>query len=120
MGSSYSDARAEDDNSGACSPPIKKYGNCSQSLLKEIVRGVGTFVYYFQPDWNQKNMAWVSKDGTRPQIAKRSRTARKILCTIFFDTRGVVTQIPTPVGQSVTGNFYVTSMLPNVVEHYKE
>ena len=75
---------------------------------------------YFQPDWNQKNMAWVSKDCTKSQIAKRARAVTKVLYTIFFDTRGAVTQIPTPVGQSVTCNFYLTSVLPKVVEHYKE
>ena len=65
-------------------------------------------------------MAWVSKDGTRPQIAKRARTMRMFSTLFFVDTRGLVTQILTPVGQSVTGNFYITSVLPNIVEHYKE
>ena len=56
---------------------VKKYGNCNQRLLKEIVTGDETFVYYFQPDRKQKNMAWVSKDSTRPQIAKKSKDNEK-------------------------------------------
>ncbi|KAI6646924.1 Transposase [Oopsacas minuta] len=40
--------------------------------------------------------------------------------TIFFDAHGPVCQICTPKGQTVTGHFYATVVLPEIEKHYIE
>ena len=88
-------------------PLLKRYKHSKPRQVSEIVTDDEKSMYSFQPTQNERNMTWVSKDGTRPQIAKRYKTITKVLYTIFFDTRNVVAQVPTASGQSVTGNYYV-------------
>ena len=48
---------------------IEKYDKCDPRRLEEIVTGVETWIYHFQPDSKAKNNVWVSSEGDRPGIA---------------------------------------------------
>ena len=62
-------------------------------------------------------------DRSRNSPSKKSRPDRigwKVLYTIFFDAHGLVAQIRLPKGQRVTGEYYATTCLAAVEQHYKE
>ena len=54
-----------------------------------------------------QNRAWVPKGENSPQIAKRNRSRKKVLCTIFFYSSGSVLHRTTWRGEeSSTGKYY--------------
>ena len=90
---------------------IEKYYKCDPHRLEEIVTGEETWMYHFQPNSKAKNKVWVSSEGNRPVIARHCRTSNRMLCAIFFDSKGPVLHIPVPKGSFVTGKFYRESVL---------
>ena len=99
---------------------IEKYYKCDPRRLEEIVTGDETWIYHFQPDSKTKNKVWVSSEGDRPVIVRRCKTSNRMLCAIFFDSKGPVLQIPVPKGSSVTGRFYRESVLTQLVDFYQK
>ena len=95
---------------------IEKYDKCDPRRLEEIVTGDETWIYHFQPDSKAKNKVWVSFEGNRPVIAGHCKTSNRMLYVIFFDSKGPVLQIPVPKGNSVTGKFYIESVLTQLVD----
>jgi len=61
---------------------------------------------------------WIGEDDERPKIARRSRTARRVMYALFFYSDGIVAHIPVPEHTSVTGTFYKNTVLSEVVRHY--
>ena len=94
---------------------IEKYDKCDPRRLEEIVTGDETWIYHFQPNSKAKNKVWVSSEGDRPVIARRSKTSNRMLYAIFFDSKGPVLYIPVPKGSSVTGEFYRESVFLNLL-----
>ena len=88
--------------------------------MEEIVTDDETWIYNFQPDSKAKNKVWVSSEGNRPVIARSCKTSNCMLYAIFFDSKGPVLQIPVPKGSSVTGRFYIESVLAQLVDFYQK
>ena len=61
---------------------------------------------------------WIGEDDERPKIARRSRTVRRVMYALFFDSDGIVARVPVPEHTSVTGTFYKNNVLSEVVRHY--
>ena len=61
---------------------------------------------------------WIGENGARPKIARRSRSVKHVLYTLFFDARGIVARIPVPEHKTVIGIYYAEQVLPVVVNHY--
>ncbi|MCU7801502.1 MAG: transposase [gamma proteobacterium symbiont of Lucinoma myriamae] len=99
---------------------LQKYKNCSNKRICELLTGDETWVFYFEPQRRVDNKQWMRKGQERPIIAKRSRSAKKVLYSIFFNSSGPVVQIPTPNGRSITGNFYKNSVLKKVKQVYEK
>ena len=73
-----------------------------------------------KPDSKAKNKVWLSFEGDRPVIFRRSKTSNCMLYAIFFDSKGPVLQIPVPKGSSVTGKFFRESVLTQLVDFYQK
>ena len=71
---------------------IYKYGDPRR--LDEIVTGDETWVYMYEPPRKSPNKAWVRKSQDPPQIVVKSRSQKKVLYTVFFNTEGIVLQKP--------------------------
>ena len=99
---------------------IEKYDKCDPRHLEEKVTGDDTWIYHFQPDSKAKNKVWVSSEGDRPVIARPCKTSNRMLYAIFFDSKGLVIQIPVPKGSSVTEKFYRESILTQLVDLYQK
>ena len=55
-----------------------------------------------------------------PYIAKRTRSSKKMLYAIFFNSSGPVVQVPCPSGHTFTGRFYKNSVLKKVKEFFNK
>ena len=56
----------------------------------------------------------------RPSIAKRTRSSKKMLCAIFFNSSGSVVQVPCPSGHTINCRFYMNSVQKKVIEFYNK
>lgn len=89
------------------------------SQWKQIVTGDESWFSFFEPKRKQQNKVWVSKDAPHPTVIKKTRSANKVLYTIFVSQSGVVLQLPTPEGSTINGRYYADNVLPQVLEKYR-
>ena len=97
---------------------LEKYEHCDERRLSEICTGDETWIRYSEPPRKQQNKVWVAKGSAPPGLSRPDRWAPKVMYTIFFDAYGPVCQICAPKGQTITGNFYATIVLPEIQKHY--
>ena len=74
----------------------------------------------FEPQRRADNKQWKRKDQIRPCIAKRTVSSKKMLYAIIFNLSGPVVQVPCPSCHTVTGRFYMNSVLKKVKESYNK
>ena len=73
---------------------LQIYDRCDDKRLCEIVTGDETCISFFEPEGKENNKVWTGENGARPQIARRSRSVKRVLYALFFDARGIVARIP--------------------------
>ena len=96
---------------------LQIYDGCDDKCLCEIVTGDETWISFFEPEAKANNKVWIGENGARPQIARRSRSVKRVIYALFFDARGIVAKIPVPEHKTVTGICYDEQVLPVVVNH---
>jgi len=97
---------------------LSRFKDKEERRLREIVTGDETWLYFFEPSNKENNKMWIGEVDERPKIARRSRTVRRVMYALFFDSDGRVARIPVPEHTSVTGTFYKNNVLSAVVRHY--
>ena len=58
--------------------------------LSWVVTFDEAWFHLHEPNTKMENMQWLPKGADRPQVAKRSKSARKVMMIPFFDRRGLV------------------------------
>ena len=96
------------------------YDGCDERRLFEVVTGDETWISFFEPEGKENNKVWIGENGARPQIARRSKSVKRIMYALFFDARGIVARVPVPEHKTVTGIVYAEKILPAVIKHYME
>ena len=66
------------------------------------------------------NKVWLPKFGDSPQIARRCRPEKKVLCTIYLDSKGIVLQKPRMAKKSITREYYRDCVLSELNKYYKK
>ncbi|KAI6651357.1 Transposase [Oopsacas minuta] len=99
---------------------LEKYDQCDERRLFEICTGDETWIRYSEPTRKEQNKLWIVKGSSPPALPRPDHWATKVMYTIFFDAHGPVCRICTPKGQTVTGHFYATVVLPGIEKHYIE
>ena len=89
---------------------------CNSRVISNLLIGDVTWVHMFEPQRTADNKQWKRKDQKRPCIAKRTISSKKMLYAIFFNSSGLVVQVPCPFGHTVTGRFYKNYVLKKVKE----
>ena len=78
---------------------LKTYKGCSR-VISNLLTGDETWEHIFEPQRRADNKQWKRKDQTRPCIAKRTISSKKMLYAIFFNSSGPVVQVPCPFGHT--------------------
>ena len=68
--------------------------------------GDETWLYFFEPENKLNNKMWVGENNECPIVARRSRSVRRVMYTLFFDSNGIVARVTVPENCSVTETFY--------------
>ena len=74
---------------------------------------------FFQSDNKLNNKMWVGENNERPVIALRSRSVRRVMYALFFDSDGIVARVSVLENCNVTGTFYRDFVLSAIVNHYQ-
>ena len=88
---------------------LKTYKGCNSRVISNLLTGDETWVHMFELQRRADNKQWKRKDQKHPCIANRTISSKKMLYAIFFNSSGVVVQVPCPSGYTVTGQFYKNS-----------
>ena len=94
---------------------LSKYENSDPRRLSEIATGDETWMHFYEPMRKADNKAWRPKGGKPLKIARRSKSTTKVMYTVFFNSKGVLAQIPCKKNQSVNSVFYTQKVLPEVI-----
>ena len=97
---------------------LSRFKNRDSRCLREVVTGNETWLYFFDPDNKLNNKMWVGENNERPVVARRSRSVRRVMYALFFDSDGIVARVSVQENCSVTGTFYRDFVL-SVVNHYQ-
>lgn len=82
----------------------------------EILSGDETWIYSFDPETKQQSAQWVSSDSAPPQKFRRERSVAKQMVAVFVARTGHMATIPLEQQRTVTGQWYATQCLPQVLE----
>ena len=85
---------------------LSRFKNQDSRRLREVVTGDETWLYCFEPDNKLKNKMWVGENNDRPVVACWSRSVRRVMYALFFDSDGIVALVSVPENCSVRETFY--------------
>ncbi|GFQ92464.1 HTH_48 domain-containing protein [Trichonephila clavata] len=69
---------------------LERYHNEGEDFLDQIVTGDETWVAYVTPESKQQSMEWRHSSSPKRVKFKQTISARKIMCTIFWDRKGAI------------------------------
>ena len=99
---------------------LSRFKNRDSRRLREVAIGDETWLYFFfEPDNKLNNKMWVGENNERPVVARRSRSVRRVMYALFFDSDEIVAHVSVPENCSVTGTFYRDFVLSAVVNHHQ-
>ena len=90
-------------------PPLMKVPDRSvQDLLRQIVTVGESWVHHYDPESKQQSKEYRHKTSPSPKKFKVFSSARKVLLTIFWDSKGVVHTEFSEQGNTVNSTKYVS------------
>ena len=75
-------------------------------MIVSYIAGDDTWVYLYEPKRKVDNRIWALKHAKRPSIAKRTLTAKNVLCTVFFRNSGQLMQSAVPKATTPQSKYY--------------
>ncbi|GFQ79338.1 HTH_48 domain-containing protein [Trichonephila clavata] len=69
---------------------LERYYNEGEDFLDQIVTGDETWVAYVTPESKQQSMEWRHSSSPKRVKFKQTISARKIMCTVFWDRKGAL------------------------------
>ncbi|PNF20394.1 hypothetical protein B7P43_G09701 [Cryptotermes secundus] len=74
----------------AASCPLQQFEDEGDAFLKSIVTTDETWVHYCIPKSQQSSREWRHTNSPKPKRARRSRSAGKVMATLFWDWQGFI------------------------------
>ena len=99
---------------------LETYDGCDPRRLAEVITGDETWVYYSTPYSKYKMRSWVRGDERPAQIPRPDFRKPKVMYTIFFNSSGIVLQIPSESGKTVNATFFTEKVLPSLIKNVEE
>ena len=98
---------------------LSRYNVNPENFLSRVVTGDETWVYYYDPPSKLESMEWKHAGSPRTKKFKVSRTTKKVMATVFWDTDGVIHIDYLPRGTTMNGQYYA-DLLVRLRESIKE
>ncbi|KAF7246332.1 GREB1-like protein [Varanus komodoensis] len=94
-------------------------GEDPSSIFNRIVTGDETWIHHYDPESKQESMQWRKNGADPPKKFKVTPLARKIMATVFWDSKGILLIEYTKKGETINAASYATT-LHNLREAIKE
>ncbi len=78
-----------------------------EDFLERIITGDETWVPLFDPETKQESSEWRPKGSAQPRKAVKSRSQKKTMLILFYDSKGVIHMEFLPQGETVDTDFYL-------------
>lgn len=89
---------------------LERYHEEGDDFLSQIVTGDETWVAYVTPESKQQSMEWRRSTSPKTVKFKQSMSARKIMCTVFWDRKGVLLVDFLPRGDTINSTTYCETL----------
>ena len=80
---------------------LKRFPRYDQKIFMNVVVGDKPWIHYTKPHRKISNRVWLTKNARRPCIATRITSAKHVVYTILFTTKGLAIQVLIPKGKSM-------------------
>ncbi|KAG8190149.1 hypothetical protein JTE90_026716 [Oedothorax gibbosus] len=89
---------------------LERYHNVGDDFLSQVVTGDETWVAYVTPESKQQSMEWRHSDSPKQVKFKQTISARKIMCTVFWDRKGVLLVDFLPRNETINAAAYCETL----------
>ena len=99
---------------------LETYDKCDSRRLSEIITGDETWVPFSTPYSEYKMRSWVKGDEKPAQVPRPDFRNPKVMYTIFFNSGGIVLQLPSESGRSINATYFTQKILPNLIKNVND
>ncbi|KAJ4447710.1 hypothetical protein ANN_09718 [Periplaneta americana] len=85
---------------------LQRYHDDGDELLDRIVTGDETWISHFTPQTKQQSMHWRYSGSPVRTKFKQTLSVRKVMCTVFWDKKGILLIDFLPRGETVNADRY--------------
>ncbi|KFM58918.1 Histone-lysine N-methyltransferase SETMAR, partial [Stegodyphus mimosarum] len=89
---------------------LTRYSDEGENFLNQIVTGDETWVCHFTPESKQQSMEWRHTHSPKKQKFKVTMSSQKIMCTVFWDRKGVLLTEFLPRGETINAARYCETL----------
>ncbi|KAJ4425701.1 hypothetical protein ANN_27897 [Periplaneta americana] len=95
---------------GAALTFLQRYHNHGDEFLDNIVTGDETWISHFTPQTKQQSMHWRHSGSPVRTKFKQTLSVRKVMCTVFWDRKGILLIDFLPRGETVNADRYCETL----------
>ena len=95
---------------GAALTFLQRYHDVGDEFLDRIVTGDETWISHFTPETKQQSMHWRHSGSPVRTKFKQALSARKLMCTVFWDRKGILLIDFLPRGETVNAERYCATL----------
>ena len=89
---------------------IDLYNAAPSEFESSLVTGDETWVHHYEPESKRQSLQWKRPEEPTPVKFRASKSAGKVLLTVFWDKRGVILTDYLEKGKTITGIYYADLM----------
>ncbi|KAJ4449970.1 hypothetical protein ANN_01377 [Periplaneta americana] len=95
---------------GAALTFLQRYHDDGDELLDRIVMGDETWISHFTQETKQQSMHWQHSGSPVRTKFKQTLSVRKVMCTVFWDRKGILLIDFLPKGETVNADRYCETL----------
>lgn len=85
---------------------LKRFQRNKTNFMRQLVTMDEVWVYHYDPELRQQTAEWTQPGCSAPKQTKRSKSAKKVLASIFWDAKGILLIDYLQTGKTITGEYY--------------
>ncbi|CAF5026134.1 unnamed protein product [Rotaria sp. Silwood1] len=90
---------------------LARYSIEGNDFLFRIITGDESWMYYYQPESKQSSKQWKRADSPPTTKFKQEKSTNKVLCSFFWDHKGIILKEPIPPGTTITKTYYANTLV---------
>ena len=93
-----------------CQDLLNQYEAESDSFLDRLITGDETWCHHYEPESKGQSMEWRHVNSQSKKKSKTLSLAGKVMCTVFWDRKGVVLLDFLEAGQTINSDRYIATL----------